>query len=151
MGGNQKRILKISLPSSTTLIVNVDMAGVDKNILANLVIQLNDLCNGEHVIGNYCGLMWNLYDSSNGNRLFITNDYACVGISDYFFGTILAPSACIQYGALNGSVIAKKTYQNRQESHRFDFTGFEKPDKEPTSEEITEDTTEATTEDFTEK
>ena len=133
--GNQKRILNISIPASTTLIVNVDMKGSSIHSLANLVTCLNGYNNGEQVISNACGLMWNLYDSGNANRQFVTNDYACVGCSDYFFGTILAPSAQIRYGAVNGSIIAKKTYQDGKESHRFDFTGYTEP--EPTTEKPT--------------
>ena len=133
--GNQKRILNISIPASTTLIINVDMKGSSIHSLANLVTCLNGYNNGEQVISNACGLMWNLYDSGNANRQFVTNDYACVGCSDYFFGTILAPSAQIRYGAVNGSIIAKKTYQDGKESHRFDFTGYTEP--EPTTEKPT--------------
>ena len=138
--GNQKRILNISMPASTTLIVNVDMKGSSIHSLANLVTCLNGYSNGEQVISDACGLMWNLYDSGNANRQFVTCDYACVGCSDYFFGTILAPSAQIRYGAVNGSIIAKKTYQDGKESHRFDFTGYtdpEPPTEEPTSEKPT--------------
>ena len=133
--GNQKRILNISIPASTTLIINVDMKGSSIHSLANLVTCMNGYNNGEQVISNACGLMWNLYDSGNANRQFVTNDYACVGCSDYFFGTILAPSAQIRYGAVNGSIIAKKTYQDGKESHRFDFTGYTEP--EPTTEKPT--------------
>ncbi len=133
--GNQKRILNISIPASTTLIINVDMKGSSIHSLANLVTCLNGYNNGEQVISNACGLMWNLYDSGNANRQFVTNDYACVGCSDYFFGTILAPSAQIRYGAVNGSIIAKKTYQDGKESHRFDFTGY--TELEPTTEKPT--------------
>ena len=138
--GNQKRILNISIPASTTLIINVDMKGSSIHSLANLVTCLNGYNNGEQVISNACGLMWNLYDSGNANRQFVTNDYACVGCSDYFFGTILAPSAQIRYGAVNGSIIAKKTYQDGKESHRFDFTGYTEPEpttKKPTTEKPT--------------
>ncbi|MDD5998250.1 MAG: choice-of-anchor A family protein [Lachnospiraceae bacterium] len=138
--GNQKRILNISMPASTTLIINVDMKDASIHSLANLVTCLNGYSNGEQVISDACGLMWNLYDSGNANRQFVTNDYACVGCSDYFFGTILAPSAQIRYGAVNGSIIAKKTYQDGKESHRFDFTGYtdpEPPTEEPTSEKPT--------------
>ena len=133
--GNQKRILNITMPASTTLIINVDMKGANIHSLANLVTCLNGYSNGEQVISDACGLMWNLYDSSNTNHQFVTCDYACVGCSDYFFGTILAPSAQIRYGAVNGSIIAKKTYQDGKESHRFDFTGYTKP--EPPTEERT--------------
>ena len=133
--GNQKRILNISIPASTTLIINVDMKDSSIHSLANLVTCLNGYNNGEQVISDACGLMWNLYDSGNANRQFVTNDYACVGCSDYFFGTILAPSAQIRYGAVNGSIIAKKTYQDGKESHRFDFTGYTEP--EPTTEKPT--------------
>ena len=138
--GNQKRILNITMPASTTLIINVDMKGANIHSLANLVPCLNGYSNGEQVISDACGLMWNLYDSSNTNHQFVTCDYACVGCSDYFFGTILAPSAQIRYGAVNGSIIAKKTYQDGKESHRFDFTGYtepEPPTEEPTSEKPT--------------
>ena len=138
--GNQKRILNITMPASTTLIINVDMKGSNIHSLANLVTCLNGYNNGEQVISDACGLMWNLYDSSNTNHQFVTCDYACVGCSDYFFGTILAPSAQIRYGAVNGSIIAKKTYQDGKESHRFDFTGYtepEPPTEEPTSEKPT--------------
>ena len=138
--GNQKRILNISMPASTTLIINVDMKDASIHSLANLVTCLNGYSNGEQVISDACSLMWNLYDSGNANRQFVTNDYACVGCSDYFFGTILAPSAQIRYGAVNGSIIAKKTYQDGKESHRFDFTGYtdpEPPTEEPTSEKPT--------------
>ncbi len=137
--GNQKRILNISIPASTTLIINVDMKGSSIHSLANLVTCLNGYNNGEQVISNACGLMWNLYDSGNANRQFVTNDYACVGCSDYFFGTILAPSAQIRYGAVNGSIIAKKTYQDGKESHRFDFTGY--TELEPTTEKPTTEKT----------
>ena len=133
--GNQKRILNITMPASTTLIINVDMKGSNIHSLANLVTCLNGYNNGEQVISDACGLMWNLYDSSNTNHQFVTCDYACVGCSDYFFGTILAPSAQIRYGAVNGSIIAKKTYQDGKESHRFDFTGYTEP--EPPTEELT--------------
>ena len=138
--GNQKRILNITMPASTTLIINVDMKDANIHSLANLVTCLNGYSNGEQVISDACGLMWNLYDSSNTNHQFVTCDYACVGCSDYFFGTILAPSAQIRYGAVNGSIIAKKTYQDGKESHRFDFTGYtepEPPTEEPTSEKTT--------------
>ena len=138
--GNQKRILNITMPATTTLIINVDMKGSNIHSLANLVTCLNGYNNGEQVISDACGLMWNLYDSSNTNHQFVTCDYACVGCSDYFFGTILAPSAQIRYGAVNGSIIAKKTYQDGKESHRFDFTGYtepEPPTEEPTSEKKT--------------
>ena len=136
--GNQKRILNITMPVSTTLIINVDMNGANIHSLANLVTCLNGYSNGEQVISDACGLMWNLYDSSNTNHQFVTCDYACVGCSDYFFGTILAPSAQIRYGAVNGSIIAKKTYQDGKESHRFDFTGYtepEPPTEQPTTEQ----------------
>ena len=133
--GNQKRILNITMPASITLIINVDMKGSNIHSLANLVTCLNGYNNGEQVISDACGLMWNLYDSSNTNHQFVTCDYACVGCSDYFFGTILAPSAQIRYGAVNGSIIAKKTYQDGKESHRFDFTGYTEP--EPPTEELT--------------
>ncbi|MDO5156059.1 MAG: choice-of-anchor A family protein, partial [Eubacteriales bacterium] len=142
---HNKRVLHITLPENGTLILNVDMAHADKNILANLVVQLNNYTNGESVIQNDCGLLWNLYDSSSPDGLFHPKDYAKVGTSDYFFGTILAPTAKIQYGALNGSIIAKNVKQNGQESHRFDFSGCRKP-KEPDTEITTETTTEITTE-----
>ncbi len=148
--GNQKRILNISIPASTTLIINVDMKDSSIHSLTNLVTCLNGYNNGEQVISDACGLMWNLYDSGNANRQFVTNDYACVGCSDYFFGTILAPSAQIRYGAVNGSIIAKKTYQDGKESHRFDFTGYTEPEpttEKPTTEKPTTEqpTTEKTT------
>ncbi|MGN0155382.1 MAG: choice-of-anchor A family protein, partial [Lachnospiraceae bacterium] len=149
--GGSKRVLSITLPSYTTLIINVDMKNASIQSLANLVVSLNGYHNGEQVISEYCGVLWNLYDSSNNSRLFVTSEYANVGTSDYFFGTILAPSANIRYGALNGSVIAKKTYQDGKESHRFDFTGYEdaeEPTTETPSSEATTETpsSEATTE-----
>ena len=39
-------------------------------------------------------------------------------------GTILAPDANIEYGPVNGSIIARKTYHSGGESHSSTFTGF---------------------------
>ena len=122
--GNNKRILDISIPNGKTLIINIDMANVDINSLQNLVTRINNYSNSEEVVRFDNNVLWNLYDSSSANRLFTTSsEYAKVGNSDYFMGTILAPSANIQYGAVNGSIIANKTMQNNQESHKWDFTG----------------------------
>ncbi len=83
------------------------MNGVSKNQLENLTAIINDKSNSESVVSEECGVLWNLYDSSNSDRQFITSsEVANVGTGDIFMGTILAPSASIKYGALNGSVIA---------------------------------------------
>ncbi|MGN0495892.1 MAG: hypothetical protein ACI4GW_06670 [Lachnospiraceae bacterium] len=147
---NGKRTLNISLPAKTTLIINVDMKNSNPSTLKNLVVNLNNYTNGEAIAGTYCGLLWNLYDSSAPNRQYVPCNYAQVGMSDYFFGTILAPCANITYGAVNGSIIAKRTKQGGKESHRFDFTGYEDPSNDCTTEITTENTTENTTEVTTE-
>lgn len=122
--GASKRVLNIVIPEGKTLIINVDMAGVSIHALQNLFTKINNYSNSEDVVRNDNNILWNLYDSSAGDRLFTTGDeYAKVGMSDYFMGTILAPNANIQYGAVNGSIIANKTKQNSQESHKWDFTG----------------------------
>ncbi|MGN0438251.1 MAG: hypothetical protein ACI4F4_06965 [Lachnospiraceae bacterium] len=147
----QKTTLNITLPKKTTLIVNVDMNGASYDILKNIVVNLNNHTNGEAIAPNYCGLLWNLCDSGNSNSQFYSNSYIPVALSDYFFGTILAPNANITYGAVNGSIIARKTKQGGRESHRFDFTGYEDPFDEPTTEASTDEpTTEITTETTTE-
>ena len=123
--GYIKRVLKIEIPEKTTLVINVDMNGVSKDQLENLSVSINNESNSESVIYKECGVLWNLYDSSNTNNQFVTSDMAAVGSSDIFMGTILAPSANIKYGALNGSVIAQKVWNVGKESHRWDFTGHE--------------------------
>ena len=147
---NGKRTLNISLPAKTTLIINVDMKNSNPGTLKNLVVNLNNYTNGEAIAGSYCGLLWNLYDSSAPNRQYVTCNYAQVDMSDYFFGTILAPCANITYGAVNGSIIAKRTKQGGKESHRFDFTGYEDPSNDCTTEITTEIPTENTSEVTTE-
>lgn len=121
--GNNKRNLKINIVEGQTLIINVDMIGVDKDYLANLVTKINDYGNTEQVIGKENNVLWNLYDSLREDKLFTTSDYAKVGTGDYFMGTILAPNANIEYGALNGNLIANKVKNDGQESHKWDFTG----------------------------
>ena len=121
--GNNKRNLKINIAEGQTLIINVDMTGVDKDYLANLVTKINDHGNTEQVIGKENNVLWNLYDSLREDKLFTTSDYAKVGTGDYFMGTILAPNANIEYGALNGNLIANKVKNDGQESHKWDFTG----------------------------
>lgn len=134
LSGTSKTIINITLPERTTLIINVDMNNSNSNTLKNVVVQLNNYHNGEEIANTYCGLLWNLYDSSKPDRTFVSSNYTCVGMSDYFFGTILAPAANITYGAVNGSIIAQKTKQGGQESHRFDFTGYEDPSFDVTTE-----------------
>ena len=136
-----KKTINISLPQKTTLIINVDMHNTNIDSLKNLVVNLNNYTNGEAIANTYCGLLWNLYDSGNPNRTYTSCTYTNVGMSDYFFGTILAPAANISYGAVNGSIIANKTKQAGQESHRFDFTGYEDPNDEPTTEGPSSETT----------
>lgn len=121
--GNNKRNLKINIVEGQTLIINVDMIGVDKDYLANLVTKINDYGNTEQVIGKENNVLWNLYDSLREDKLFTTSDYAKVGTEDYFMGIILAPNANIEYGALNGNLIANKVKNDGQESHKWDFTG----------------------------
>ncbi|WP_302537889.1 choice-of-anchor A family protein [Clostridium sp. K04] len=121
--GNNKRNLKINIAEGQTLIINVDMTGVDKDYLANLVTKINDHGNTEQVIGKENNVLWNLYDSLREDKLFTTSDYAKVGTGDYFMGTILATNANIEYGALNGNLIANKVKNDGQESHKWDFTG----------------------------
>lgn len=121
--GNNKRNLKINIVEGQTLIINVDMIGVDKDYLANLVTKINDYGNTEQVIGKENNVLWNLYDSLREDKLFTTSDYAKVGTGDYFMGIILAPNANIEYGALNGNLIANKVKNDGQESHKWDFTG----------------------------
>ena len=128
--GNNKRVLKITIPSETTLIINVDMKGVSKDQLANITVSINGKANSESLISEECGVLWNLYDSSNSNRQFVTTDMAEVGTADVFMGTILAPSASIKYGALNGTIIAQKVANIGRESHRWDFTGHEYDEEE---------------------
>jgi pilin isopeptide linkage protein len=122
--GSNKRVLNIKIPERKTLIINVDMAGVNINYLQNLVTIINSYGNAEEVVKYENNILWNLYDSSSVDKLFSTGEeYAKVGTSDYFMGTILAPNANIVYGAVNGSIIANKTQQNGQESHKWSFTG----------------------------
>ena len=121
--GNNKRNLKINIVEGQTLIINVDMIGVDKDYLANLVTKINDYGNTEQVIGKENNVLWNLYDSLREDKLFTTSDYAKVGTGDYFMGIILAPNANIEYGTLNGNLIANKVKNDGQESHKWDFTG----------------------------
>ncbi|MGG7143345.1 Spy0128 family protein [Clostridium nigeriense] len=122
--GINKRILNIKIPEGKTLIINVDMADVNINYLHNLVTVINNHSNAEEVVKYENNILWNIYDSSAVDKLFSTGEeYAKVGTSDYFMGTILAPSANIRYGAVNGSIIANKTQQNGQESHKWSFTG----------------------------
>ncbi|CUO55521.1 MULTISPECIES: Spy0128 family protein [Clostridium] len=121
--GNNKRNLKINIAEGQTLIINVDMTDVDKDYLANLVTKINDHGNTEQVIGKENNVLWNLYDSLREDKLFTTSDCAKVGTGDYFMGTILAPNANIEYGALNGNLIANKVKNDGQESHKWDFTG----------------------------
>ena len=124
--GSNKRVLNISIPDNKTLIINVDMAGTDIDSLQNLVTKINGYENSEDVVKYKNNVLWNLYNSSAENELFTTGaEYAKVGTSDYFMGTILAPNANIQYGAVNGSIIANETMQNYKESHKWDFTGHE--------------------------
>lgn len=121
--GNNKRNLKINIAEGQTLIINVDMTDVDKDYLANLVTKINDHGNTEQVIGKENNVLWNLYDRLREDKLFTTSDCAKVGTGDYFMGTILAPNANIEYGALNGNLIANKVKNDGQESHKWDFTG----------------------------
>ena len=145
--GNNKRNLKINIVEGQTLIINVDMIGVDKDYLANLVTKINDYGNTEQVIGKENNVLWNLYDSLREDKLFTTSDYAKVGTGDYFMGIILAPNANI-YGALNGNLIANKVKNDGQESHKWDFTG-ELEDSKSTS-VILEGTKNLTGKDLTE-
>lgn len=132
--GNNKRVLNISIPDNKTLIINVNMADVNINSLQYLVTKINSYGNSEGVVENDNNILWNLYNSLEVNGLFSTGaEYARVGTSDYFMGTILAPNANIQYGAVNGSIIANETQQNGQESHKWDFTGHKDPDKKEVS------------------
>ena len=146
--GNNKRNLKINIVEGQTLIINVDMIGVDKDYLANLVTKINDYGNTEQVIGKENNVLWNLYDSLREDKLFTTSDYAKVGTGDYFMGIILAPNANIEYGALNGNLIANKVKNDGQESHKWDFTG-ELEDSKSTS-VILEGTKNLTGKDLTE-
>ena len=146
--GNNKRNLKINIVEGQTLIINVDMIGVDKDYLANLVTKINDYGNTEQVIGKENNVLWNLYDSLREDKLFTTSDCAKVGTGDYFMGTILAPNANIEYGALNGNLIANKVKNDGQESHKWDFTG-ELEDSKSTS-VILEGTKNLTGKDLTE-
>lgn len=146
--GNNKRNLKINIAEGQTLIINVDMIGVDKDYLANLVTKINDYGNTEQVIGKENNVLWNLYDSLREDKLFTTSDYAKVGTGDYFMGIILAPNANIEYGALNGNLIANKVKNDGQESHKWDFTG-ELEDSKSTS-VILEGTKNLTGKDLTE-
>ena len=146
--GNNKRNLKINIVEGQTLIINVDMIGVDKDYLANLVTKINDYGNTEQVIGKENNVLWNLYDSLREDKLFTTSDYAKVGTGDYFMGIILAPNANIEYGALNGNLIANKVKNDGQESHKCDFTG-ELEDSKSTS-VILEGTKNLTGKDLTE-
>lgn len=111
-----------------TLIINVDMTGVSLDILSNLITQIEGHSNEEQNAGTSCNLLWNFYQiDDNGNIQTHDNtnedDYAKIGTSDYFTGTILAPGVNVQYGALNGSVIAQKTKSNAKESHNWRYTG----------------------------
>ena len=146
--GNNKRNLKINIVEGQTLIINVDMIGVDKDYLANLVTKINDYGNTEQVIGKENNVLWNLYDSLREDKLFTTSDYAKVGTGDYFMGIILALNANIEYGALNGNLIANKVKNDGQESHKWDFTG-ELEDSKSTS-VILEGTKNLTGKDLTE-
>ena len=133
--GNNKRVLSIKIPLGKTLIINVDMASVNINYLKSLVTKINEYSNSEEVVRYENNVLWNLYDSSAVAKLFTTGtEYAQIGTSDYFMGTILSPNANIQYGAVNGSIIANKTLQNSQESHKWTFTGHTKENISSTTE-----------------
>ena len=126
--GYQKPTVVIQGSNHSTLIINVDMTGADANALANLVTQIEGYNNSEGVVRSDCNLLWNFYtrDSEGNAHAYSTaeGEYARIGCSDYFMGTILAPSANVQYGALNGSVIAQRTRSNGQESHNWRYTGL---------------------------
>jgi hypothetical protein len=125
MHGNHKTTLKIVGASNKTVIINIDMANANKNALENLVTVIDDYNNGEDVVKSNCNVLFNLYEKDGESiKTYQSNKYEKVGCSDYFMGTILAPDAYIQYGAVNGSIIARKVLQNGQESHSWLYTGL---------------------------
>ena len=77
------------------------MTGADKDALAGLVTQIEGYHNGEGVVRSECNLLWNFYERDSENRIqpYTTpeDEYAKIGTSDYFMGTILAPGANVQY------------------------------------------------------
>ena len=115
-----------------TLIINVNMAGAPANALANLNIEsLNGYKNDENVVYNNCNLLWNFYTREEGGNGEVkayespkTGEYTEVSVGGTFMGTILAPKANIQFGAVNGSVIATKARHTNAESHKWTFTGL---------------------------
>ena len=124
--GNKSIILFKGL-SGKTLIVNVDMTGADPAALENIVSEIEGFSNGETVVRSECNLLWNFYERKNGQiQSYTTSEdqYAKIGTSDYFMGTILAPGANVKYGALNGSVIAQKTESSGKESHNWRYSGL---------------------------
>ncbi len=125
---NGKRQVLISGVENKTLVINVDMTNATKDTLGNLVTQIEGYNNGEYVTKSNCNLLWNFYQKdANGNITTYTytgEEYASIGTSDYFMGTILAPGANVTYGAVNGTIIGQKLKSTGKESHNWRFTGL---------------------------
>ncbi len=103
-----------------TVVINVDVTNMKD--LSQWESHLNGLGNAENSIYYDCNLIWNFYTKDAANNKVPCADELKVGSGNGFFGTVLAPdSDLVSYGAINGTVIGKKTHQNGNESHQMFF------------------------------
>lgn len=103
------------------LVINVDMAGVDKAEFPS--IEVDGVAGGEVTTWSKINVVLNLYDSKAQNRLW-TGEVK--GQSDFVKGSFLAPSATVVANKnVNGQIIANKI-EISAEFHRdsFDTSAF---------------------------
>lgn len=120
-----------SNPNNTGIvIINVDMKGVQNADMTRGDMKVYDAKgniynNTEHGTAAFgsCRLVYNIIDTTAANNIYTGN----LKFNNTIFGNILAPSATVTVGAINGNVMAKTIVHTAQESHRLDifpiFTG----------------------------
>ena len=124
-GGQRKVLFNIKGATNKTVIVNVDLSNVPDDQLSTVMSNWTSTINGiGHTQDNSytdCSVLWNFI--RNGDPLKNVGDEAInIGGANPFCGTILMPDANIEYGQVNGSVIARRATNKGGESHTWYFT-----------------------------
>ena len=114
--------VNINVDPGQTVIINVDVT--NNHNLGNWSATLNGLVNAEDAVFFDCNVIWNFYEVVEGVKVPYSgqgDNTLVVGNGRGFFGVVMAPDAEVQYGAVDGTVIGRKTRQNGNESHQMNF------------------------------
>ncbi len=112
------------------VVINIDVAGIEAGengektyINKNQSITVEG-CTGNREVGpeeyGTSRIVFNFFDSSQSDRNFS----GTVGLQNQVEGSLLAPSADVKIGAINGTVIGKNIDHSGDESHRRDIVAM---------------------------